>query len=121
MHTLTTTLLASLALTFCLHSTQAQTTLPGEAAYNLGNFEAARKELTAAEGFETNPRLMLLHAKIDIAENKLDVAENRVDEIIAEMPNNAAAHRSSWTRFTKTLWSAWCATDSMPRPSLVEV
>ncbi len=87
------TLVISLALLVCLQGAHAQSTLlPGEAAFDLGDFAKARKELAAEPGFGTQASLVLMQTRIELAENKLDEARKLVDKVIETDSNNALAY-----------------------------
>ncbi len=84
------TLLLSLALIVCQQSALA--TLPGEAAFHRGDYSTARKELADAPGFGSSSELMIMQARIEIAENNLDDAQELIDTVIKADTKSALAH-----------------------------
>lgn len=67
-------------------------TLPGQAAFDAGDFDTARSQIKASAQLDESPAMRLMLARIELAENGLDAAEKHIDKVLVQEPENVSAH-----------------------------
>ncbi|MEM7081388.1 MAG: tetratricopeptide repeat protein [Pseudomonadota bacterium] len=73
-----------------LFSSKADT-LPGQLAFEQGDYERAKVEVLAADDFDGSPELQTLYARIELSQNQLDAAQQRITQVLEQHPQNADA------------------------------